>query len=303
MIIIAGILVLAGILGFAGGSVAKHGGAVVGGLAALVVGVLLGIFSMMYTQGPGEAKVITSFSGEVKDADITEGLDWHAPFDNLTDYNIRNQQAAFSHPNNTNIPDDELLGGELDFTDKDGVTGKMDIIVRYSIKPDKESIIGVFKEFGEQKALETRLIGPEIKTGVKEVPGKFSTGEMRTDRAKVGSAIEEALKAKWEKEGVLVDEVSIQDIRYPDSVNQAFADAQNARTKIATEQANLEAVEISAKQKVVQAQADAEANRVLNESLSDNILKIREMDAFRYAAEKGNLIVTDGTSIVQIPAK
>lgn len=303
MIFVAGILLIGGVLALIGGSVGKSGGAVAGGIGAALLGLVLGVWSMAYVQGPGEAKVLTSFSGEVKDADITEGMDWHAPLDNLVDYDIRNQQAVFSLPQNTQLKPEELLGGELDFTDKDGVTGKMDINVRYSIKPDKESLISVYKEFGQQDALEVKLIGPEIKTGVKEIPGQFTTVEMRTDRAKVGEAIEKALKAKWEKEGVLVDEVSIQDIRYPDAVNQAFADAQNARTKIATEQANLEAAQVSAQQKVVQAQADADANRLINESLTENVLKNRELDALRHVADKGNLIITDGSSLINIPAK
>lgn len=126
---------------------------------------------------------------------------------------------------------------------------------------------------------------------------------MTNERNKVSKAIEEAFKARWESLGVTVDSVDIQDVRYPENVTAAFAEAQNARTRVATEEANLKAVEVSAQQKVVQAKADAESNRLLNESLTENVLKNRELDALRDVASKGNLIISDGSSLINIPAK
>src|SRR5690349_7277131 len=112
MIIVAGIILLVGIILVAVGAMQKAGGFLAGGIAAVVVGLLVGIWSMVYTQGAGEAKVLVSFTGEVKGSDTTEGMDWHAPFDTLVDYDIRNKQAAFINANNTKIPAEELLGGE-----------------------------------------------------------------------------------------------------------------------------------------------------------------------------------------------
>lgn len=301
MIIVASIILLIGAGVFVAGLVNKNGLMVGGGVIAALVAVAVGLFSMVYIQGAGEAKVLVSFSGEVKGQDTTEGMDWHAPFDRIVDYDTRNKQAAFINANNTKIPAEELLGGELDFTDKNGVPGKMDISVVYSLREDGKWIEDIYTGYGDQKKFENILISPEVKTKVKEIPGSFTTTEMRTDRAKVGAAIEKALKASWENKGVIVNTVSIQDIRYSDSVNKSYEDAQNARTKITTEQANLEAAEISSKQKVVQANAEAEANRKIAASLTPEVLKLRGFDALKYISEKGDLIVTDGSSIMNLP--
>lgn len=301
MIIVASIILLIGAGAFIAGLVNKNGLMVGGGVVAALVAVAVGLFSMVYIQGAGEAKVLVSFSGEVKGQDTTEGMDWHAPFDRIVDYDTRNKQAAFINANNTKIPAEELLGGELDFTDKNGVPGKMDISVVYSLREDGKWIEDIYTGYGDQKKFENILISPEVKTKVKEIPGSFTTSEMRTDRAKVGAAIEKALKASWENKGVIVNTVSIQDIRYSDSVNKSYEDAQNARTKITTEQANLEAAEISSKQKVVQANAEAEANRKIAASLTPEVLKLRGFDALKHISEKGDLIVTDGSSIMNLP--
>lgn len=300
MIFVAGVIAIIAVVGIVIGLTQNAKGWLAGGVLGVIAALVLGIFSMAYTQGAGEAKVIVSFTGEVKgDPDTTEGLGWHAPFDNLVDYDIRNKQAAFINANNTKIKPEDLLGGELDFTDKNGAAGKLDIIVRYSLKPG--SVGDIYRAFGTQDKFEATLISPEIKTAIKEVPGAFSTIEMRTDRAKVGAAIEKNLVEKWAKEGVIVDEVSLQDVRYSDEVNRSFDEAQIARNRVTTEKANLEATEISSQKQVVEAQAQKKANDLVTSSLTPEVLKLRGIEMLEKAAEKGNTIFTDGSTYTQFP--
>lgn len=58
-----------------------------------------------------------------------------------------------------------------------------------------------------------------------------------------------------------------------------------------TEQAKLEASKVSAQQKVVQAQAEADANATLNGSLTEAILQQRYLDTLKELAAAGNLVV------------
>lgn len=290
MFIFAIILIVVGVVAVGAGAFVKSGLTLVVGGGALIVGLVMGIMSAAYTQDAGEAKVLVDITGNVVgEPDTTEGLGWKAPWVETVTYNIRNQQAIFSNPANISEP---TLGGELDFTDKDNVTGKLDIVVRYSIKPD--SVEAIYREFGTQASFEASLITPDIRSVTRDAPGQFTTAQVRTQRPELTKALFDALSTRWAKEGVIVDAVNIQDIRYPESVTNAFAEAQNARTKIETATANLKASEISSQEKVVQANAEAEANRVISESLSEEVLKLRGFDALRYAADKGNLIITDG---------
>ncbi|MBX3312330.1 MAG: hypothetical protein KF916_05480 [Microbacteriaceae bacterium] len=52
--------------------------------------------SMIYTQDPGEAKVIRSWTGEVTGQSTLEGLKFKAPWEDLVNYDIRNQQVIFA---------------------------------------------------------------------------------------------------------------------------------------------------------------------------------------------------------------
>lgn len=169
MIIVALIILVLAVCAVAYGGITKTAGALIGGVLGVVIALVVGVFSMSYTQDPGEAKVIKSFTGEVQpEADTSEGWGWHAPFDNLIDYDIRNRLAAFSNSNNTRVKPEDLLGGELDFSDKDRVSGKMDIFVTYSITPNK--VVEIYREYGTQQEFEAKVISPQVNPPSSQCP-------------------------------------------------------------------------------------------------------------------------------------
>jgi regulator of protease activity HflC (stomatin/prohibitin superfamily) len=59
-------------------------------------------------------------------------------------------------------------------------------------------------------------------------------------------------------------------------------------------QADLRAAETAAQQKVVEAQAESDANGILSASLTPQVLEQRRIDALLKAAESGSLIVDGG---------
>ncbi|MFZ2963698.1 MAG: hypothetical protein WA006_03335, partial [Rhodoglobus sp.] len=71
----------------------------------------------------------------------------------------------------------------------------------------------------------------------------------------------------------------------------AFAAAQEAAINVQTEQNKLDAAKVSAQQKVVQAQAEADANAILNASLTEAILQQRYLDTLKELAAAGNLVI------------
>ena len=61
-------------------------------------------------------------------------------------------------------------------------------------------------------------------------------------------------------------------------------------------EANQRTKQVQADTKVIEAQGEAEANRILNESLTPSVLESRRIDALLEAAKNNNLIITDGTN-------
>ncbi|MFZ4842419.1 prohibitin family protein [Mycetocola saprophilus] len=257
---------------------------VTGIAGVLAVGMLF--FTSFYTNDEGQAKVIRSFTGEVQGQVTEAGAGFHAPWQDTISYDIRNQQVVFAGTENDEV---DLQGSQVTVQDREGVSANIDISVRYSIKPD--AVSAVYKQYGSQENFISKFIVNDIRAGVRTVPTAYGTLDLLNSRAKVEKEITDYLEQRWTSKGVLVDSVSLQEIRYPEDVQKRFADAQNARTEVEKAKAELEATEVSAKQKIVQAEAESEANRKLAESLTDPVLKQRYLDTLKELGKGGNLVV------------
>lgn len=257
------------------------------GLGALVLALILVGFASVYTQDPGEAKVLRSWTGDVQGQSETEGLHVKAPWVDALTYDVRNQQVIFASP--TNETPENANGAQVTVQDREGVTANIDITVRYSIDPSAVSTI--YKKYGDQANFIAKFIENDIRAGVRTIPAGYATLELLNSRAEVEEKIAAYLAERWESHGVRAESVSLQEIRYSEDVKQRFDDAQASRIKVEQAKADLEATEVSAQQKVVQANAEAEANRILTASLTDEVLQQRYLDTLATLAKSGNLVV------------
>lgn len=257
-----------------------------------LLGIVLIVFSSFFRQDVGQANVLRDWTGNIVGYETASGLHFKAPWVDVVTFDVRNQRAVFvteqvsgEGDNIGGAPD----GPQITVQDAEGVTANIDISVRYSLKPD--AVIDIYSQYYNEENLRTRLIFNDIRSVVRSIPGKFTTIDMLTDRNSVQEAILEALEARWADDGIIVEDVALQEIRYGDSVTAAYAAAQEAQINVQTEQAKLEASKVSAQQKVVQAQAEADANAILNASLTDAILQQRYLDTLKELAAAGNLVV------------
>lgn len=113
------------------------------------------------------------------------------------------------------------------------------------------------------------------------------------------AAIQKTLTAKWKDMGLRVEQVSVQEVRYPKSITSKYAEAQAAeidKQKALNEQ---EVEKTKAEIKRIKAQGEADANKVLNDSLTDSVLRQHYIDALDNADQ---LIVTpDGVNTLVQP--
>jgi regulator of protease activity HflC (stomatin/prohibitin superfamily) len=256
------------------------------------LGALFLVLSSFFRQDVGQANVLRDWTGAIIGSQTAPGLHWKAPWVDTVTFDVRNQRAVFvseqSYGEGDNIggnPD----GPQITVQDAEGVTANLDIAIRYSLDPG--SVIDIYSEYLNEDNLRTRLIFNDIRSVVRSVPGSFSTIDMLTDRDTVQERILEALERRWENDGIIVEDVALQEIRYGEQVTAAFAAAQEAAIQVQTEQNRLEAAKVSAQQKVVQAQAEADANAILNASLTDAILQQRYLDTLKELAAAGNLVI------------
>jgi regulator of protease activity HflC (stomatin/prohibitin superfamily) len=273
-----------------------------GAIVPVVLALVFGFFSVTYTQDAGESNVLKDITGNIVGQNDSTGLQFKAPWVDTVTYSIRNQQVVYAGTDGqtTDNSGGSVTGPQITVQDADGVSSNIDIALRYSIKPG--SVIDIYRQFQSEDNFKKSFIEQDVRSVVRSVPNKFHTLDLLTNRAAIEAGILDALQQRWASAGVTVDSISLQEIRVPDSVRDSYAAAQQAQINVTTEQANLEAAKVKAQQTVNQAQADADANALLNASLTPQILQQKYIDAINNG--KATFVVPEGTTpLLTVPSQ
>lgn len=267
-----------------------------------VLGILFTIFASTFSVDTGSSVVLKDWTGVVaEDAVTTTGLHTKAPWQDAIAWDIKNQDVTFTGDGSTSHNGQQVAGAEITFIDKDGIQANLDIQVLFSIKAD--AVVPLTKGYANQDDFEIKVVENDVKSIPRDVASTFTTVQMFEERSDLKTKITKALSEAWEDKGVVVDNVNIHGIRYPEDVQQRFKDAQNAQTDLLKAETDAQTAKTKAQGEadaaIARAQGEAEANRLLAASLTPEILQQRYIDALA----NGNTIVVPNnfTSLGQIP--
>lgn len=245
--------------------------------------------SCVYTQDVGEAVVVRNWGGSVAGRTTEAGFHLKAPWQTALTWDIRNRQINFFKQNEYVYDGGSFSGAEVSVNDSSGTKANIDIQVIYSL--DAEKVEELYAEYGTQEAFVSNYVSNDLRATAREVAGRFDTITMLTDRAQYTNAVQEALSEQWRGNGVTVEQVQVQDIRYADSITDAYADAQSAEVARQKALNAQETAKVEAETKKIEAQGEADANAVLTQSLTPEVLQQRYIDALKSIGREGNLVV------------
>jgi regulator of protease activity HflC (stomatin/prohibitin superfamily) len=250
------------------------------GAGAIALALVIGFFSSFYTQSVGEAKVILNFDGTIAGQDLTPGSDLKAPWQSFSDWDLFAQEISYVAGGDTNYSGGKVTGPQITSAVANGAQVNLDLSVVYSIDPEK--VTDLYKKYRTQEAFTKQVIENAIRSATRDVPSQYSAVDFRgADRGTAQGQIQDALQAKLKPFGVNIEVVNLQEIRYSDDVENSLKAVEVANQKEAEAQANLNATQISAQAQVVEAQAAADANRLLSESLTPQVLQQKLIDAYK----------------------
>lgn len=263
--------------------------------------VLIFALGSFYTQQEGTANVEVDITGKAIRVETEAGFHLKWPWVNTVEFNVRNQPVAFggsSKDFNANQGAGYAFDGpQVTVNTSDGVKVDQDLQVTYSIKPD--AVLGIYRDWKTEDAFKQGLVFQDIRNTVREAGNSRSTLDLITGIADFGADIDTALREKWAERGVIVNQVNLQEPRPPQSVTDSYAQAQEAEINVTTEQSKLDATKISSQKQVVEAQAQADANKLLSESLTPQVLQQRMIDA--YKAGTVFVVPNDFSGILNLP--
>lgn len=254
--------------------------------------------SCIYTQDTGEVCVIRNLGGSLAGSTSEAGFHIKMPWQDVITYDVRNNLINFYGDTDYKVDGGSYEGKQVSINDQSGASANIDIQVNYSLKSN--AALNLYAEYGTQESFVEKYISNDVRAVTREVSGKFDTVTMLTDRSQFTKAVQDALTKKWSKIGLTVEQVSVQDVRYPKSITDSYSKAQAAEVAKQKAQNEQETAKVQAETKKIEAQGEADANAILAQSLNDQVLQQHYIDALKDVGKEGNLVVVPNGSTPMI---
>lgn len=258
-------------------------------LAPLLAGLAVLATGCFYAQDAGDVVVLRDLGGNISGYTSETGFHLKAPWQDCITYDIRNNVITFTKDGTDDYMGGSATGSHVTVNDASGVSADMDIQVNYSLDPSKA--VDIYRDYGTQENFVKSIAAIDARSVPREVAGRFDTITMLTDRGSYTQAVQEELASRWGRYGLSIEQVSVQEIRYPESVTSKYAEAQQALIDKEKAQNEQETAKVEAETKKIQAQGEADANAVLTQSLTPEVLQQRYIDALTQIGQGGNLVV------------
>lgn len=248
-------------------------------IIGLVIGVfvlMFGVFAFSEKVEEGTVKVVYTPSGGV-DRVLDAGWHW---------FEIGLFEETQSYPTRITIVKDNLS-----VTTSDGK--KITMPVRYEMKVQKDKVIGIFKEFGSQdvKDLQNGYLYQKLFKASRETISTYSVIDIYGVKAsESASKITKLFSEDVEKLGFIITDVTLGTPELDEATQKAIDERVKSaqqlegiivQKQIAEEQAKKKLIEAKgeADAKIEHARGVAESNKILQKSITKELIEMKEMDA------------------------
>lgn len=257
-------------------------------ISVIALIVVLGLSSSIFytVQANERAVLFKKFSGGLdKENVIQPGFNIKAPWNDLIVFDVAETKVEEN----------------MDVLDKNGLSISVDVSVRFYPRFDR---IGFIYERFRLSYINTLVI-PEVRSTVRQVMGRYTAEEIySTKRAEVETAIrtETAEVLGNDTNNVTMTALLIRSINLPDKIKQAIESKLQQEQEALAYQFRLDKEKSEAERKRIAAEGESQANKIINNSLTPALLKMRGIEATLKLAESPNSkVVIVGSSEDGLP--
>ena len=223
--------------------------------------------------GYGEAGVLfKTFGGGVvvDQPPLGEGFHIIAPWNKVYLYNVKQQ---------------EVFESQMQVLSSNGLEISLDVSVLYQ---PKASELGLLHQTKGSNYLDIVIV-PNIRAVARSVVGRYTPEQLySTKRDAIEEEIFEELKKGVESQHVQINDVLVRDVTLPNTIKQAIERKLSQEQMSLEYEFKLESARKEAEKVRIDAQGKADANRILNSSLTTNILRDKGIEATTKLAESPN---------------
>lgn len=300
--IIFGLVLVGGIASFVYGRKIDSPWTRVTGIAMIAVGGIACFLSLLIgtwvSNDVGKAQVfVDSINRQIVGEPLVKpvgGPFMKSPFVDTVEFDLRQQELIYAGTPGQKpewVGNRNIDGAEVT-VQVGGASANLDATINYQLLPSQ--IIPIVTQYGSQSAFEIQVVKDQALSTVRQVPSGYTTNEFRG--AKKGEAeqkMTDSIQTRL-KDYISGVAVSIQEIRYPQNIEQQLQEVESAKqeaekAKAAQEKQRIENATAFEKAKtdndikIANAKAEADANRELDKSLTPAVLKARQIEALTKA--------------------
>lgn len=263
----------------------------------LIIGVL-GLIVCTEKIPAGYVGVVYSMSGGVEEEVLQQGWSLISPTKKVKEFTVSEEQLALTK-------DD---GDEFSVSTSDNAN--IDISFQMSYYFIEESVADTYQRFKGMDGddIINNRVKTVLKSKISEVTGKYSMMEIYSgERAAINKEIKEYLNTELgDRYGIAVTEASIIDVHPDEQLQKTIDERVTAMQKKQQAEAEQETIRVQNETKILQAQAEAEAkiiaaeaeaeaNKIIANSITEELLKMEEMEARK---EHGWVTVNGAQTVV-----
>ncbi len=230
------------------------------------------IFSCVAQVGAGEVGVQVLF-GSVQDGVLKSGLNVVNPLVTVESMDIRTQAYTMS-----SVSDEGQQKGDdaISTLSSDGLTLKLDLTVWYRL--NENDAPQVYRTIGTDYV--EKIVRPAVRTAIRDVSVGYSATDIYSiKREDFVREVTKNLESAFNGRGVILERVLLRNVELPEKVRAAIDE------KIASEQRAQQMVYVlqkekqEAERKRVEAQGIADYNRIVSQSITDQVLQLKGIEA------------------------
>jgi regulator of protease activity HflC (stomatin/prohibitin superfamily) len=267
---------------------------------AIVLAMVGGITEGCTRAAPGEVGIKVNYYGQnrgVQDVTIKTGMIFFDPFtESVLTYPTYIQTKSWTRSTTEDSPVNE----EITYNSSEGMTFTADISLSYHLVAEKVPSFYVKFRSDDLSTFTNGYLHNVTRDAFNETAGQYTTSELYgVKKDAVLQQVKDKVNAKVSEIGVVIDQFGYIGAPRPpqsivDSINRkikAIQDAQAAENKVAQ-------VKAEAEQDIARAGGQAQANVILDKSLTPNLIQWRQLQLTEAAINKwdGRRPMVEGTS-------
>jgi regulator of protease activity HflC (stomatin/prohibitin superfamily) len=181
----------------------------------------------------------------------------------------------------------------LSIPSKEGLTILSEVSILYNVQGNRAA--DVLRQIGPD--FERNLILPVFRSSVADVSSRFFAKDMHTgERAQIEEQIRILMDKTLNEKGIKVESVLLKSIQLPKSLARAIEEKLEAEQGAQRMEFVLQQEQREAERKRIQAQGVRDAQNIISQGLTQELLQFKAIEAFMELAKSPNtkIVITDG---------